>query len=584
MIIKKNVRLICFALGFYLLQFPVAAEDFTNAIHSYLKHCIETDKINCGIVVGIVDEHGSCIVSYGKMDDSTDMEVNGDTLFEIGSVTKTFTTLLLQDMIERGEMKLDDPVAKYLPKSIKMPIYGGKEITLLHLATHTSGLPHDPDNYDSKRSDNPYADYSIEKLYAFLSGYKMTRPPGAQWEYSNPGMDLLGHVIALKAGTNYESLLEERICQPLKMDSTRIWLTPVQKTRFATGHNELGYAVSHYDSILPGAGAIRSTARDLLKYVSSNLGLTPSSLTPLMEKTHSVYFRRSKEYDMGLAWWISSDPQGTKIISHGGATGGFRAYIGFDKALRRGVVVLSNSALAAQNLGKILLKSEWQSNRRPAESRMDSQVYNLLVGQYQRSKNQPCIGIRREGNCIYAETTGPELPTHAELLPESENRHFERLTGMPMTFSRNKSGGVTGFSLVSLGQKYVYIKISNQPPKAPEPIKTRSFIKLDSKQLDDFIGQYKFVPDALSPAGLKMSIWREGDQLLAKAWGKNGTYGAMEIYPESETNFFAKDNGAQLTFIRNDKGAITDVVIHSPLLDFEGHFGGRPDQAGKKLK
>ena len=220
--------------------FCAAAEDFTDAIHAFLQQRVEAEKRDVGIVVGIVDEHGSRIVSCGKLDNGTDQEVNGDTLFEIGSVTKTFTALLLQDMIERGEMKLDDPVAKYLPESVKMPTRNGKEITLLHLATHTSGLPDIPDNLDPKRADNPFADYTVEKMYAFLSGYQLTRDPGAKFEYSNLGMGLLGHVIALKAGTNYESLVVDRICRPLKMDSTRITLTPELKARFATGHNQFG--------------------------------------------------------------------------------------------------------------------------------------------------------------------------------------------------------------------------------------------------------------------------------------------------------------------------------------------------------
>ena len=198
-------------------------------------------------MVGIVDEHGSSVVSYGKMDNGTDQDVNGDTLFEIGSVTKTFTGLLLQDMIERGEMKLDDPVAKYLPASVKMPTYNGKEITLFHLATHTSGLPKMPDNFDPRRADNLAADYTVEKLYAFLSGYQLTCDPGAKFEYSNLGIGLLGHVITLKAGTDYESLVVDRICRPLKMDSTRIMLTPELKARFAQGHNELGYAIPSLD-------------------------------------------------------------------------------------------------------------------------------------------------------------------------------------------------------------------------------------------------------------------------------------------------------------------------------------------------
>ena len=247
----------------------------TDDIRGFLERRIEVERKDVGMVVGLVEEQGSSIVSYGKLDDGASPEVNGDTLFEIGSITKTFTALLLQDMIERGEMKLDDPVAKYLPRSVRMPTRNGKEITLFHLATHTSGLPRNPANHDPKYADNPEADYTTGKFYAFLSGCQLTREPGAKFEYSNLGSGLLGHVLALRAGTDYESLVVERICRPLKMDSTRITLTPDLKARFATGHNYLGYAVTSMDfQAQAGCGGLRSTANDLLKYVSANLGLT----------------------------------------------------------------------------------------------------------------------------------------------------------------------------------------------------------------------------------------------------------------------------------------------------------------------
>jgi hypothetical protein len=173
-------------------------------IKTVLRDNIDTDKQTVGLAVGIVDEHGPRVISHGKLDNGTDREVDGDTLFEIGSITKVFTALLLQDMIERGEMKLEDPVQKYLPDSVRMPTWQGKEITLLHLATHTSGLPRDSDG----------------ELYAFLSHCTLHQAPGVHWEYSNLGMGLLGHVIALKACKDYETLVVERICQPLGMDST----------------------------------------------------------------------------------------------------------------------------------------------------------------------------------------------------------------------------------------------------------------------------------------------------------------------------------------------------------------------------
>jgi CubicO group peptidase (beta-lactamase class C family) len=673
------IRVICFTMLLTAFSFRAVAEDFTNAIHAYLQQRVEVEKRDVGIVVGIVDEHGSSIVSCGKMDNGTDQEVNGDTLFEIGSFTKTFTGLLLQDMVERGKMKLDDPVAKYLPKSVKMPTYDGKQVTLLQLATHTSGLPLFPDNLDPKRADNPWADYPVEKLDDFVSGCKLTREPGAKCEYSTVGMALLSQAIALKAGTNYESLVVDRICRPLKMDSTRITLTPELKSRFAQGHNYFGYAVSHTDwGALMGGAALRSTANDMLKYISANLGLTPSGLTPLMKNTHVAHFHAylnadtDLDTDIGLAWMITRDLQGTKIVQHGGLTRGFITFAGFDMTRRRGVVVLCNSQdFDVPRIGLLLLESEWQSDRRPKETKISSQVYDSYVGQYQLSPDfalgmltmrqfllnvpkaviyipagfclavllvllwrtasfrkrciilccavlascllaalialvsshmvctllHPGVGIRREGNRIFAQYTlnldrlsapftsklFPQIPIKllphltVELLPESETRFFERLSGNPVTFSRNFLGKVTGLTMDYQGKAFSYKKISDQPPKAPEPVKPRVAIKLDTKLLDACVGHYEFAPDAVFSAGMKLKIWREGDQLVSQAWceGENVLPGAFDIYPESETIFFDKLLCAQYIFVKNDKGEVT-AVIH--------HLAGFPDSEGKKLK
>jgi CubicO group peptidase (beta-lactamase class C family) len=642
------VRVICFTLLLSASPFRAAAEDFTNAIHAYLQQCVEAEKINVGIVVGIVDEHGSRIVSYGKLDNGTDQEVNGDTVFEIRSMTGTFTGLLLQDMIERGEMKLDDPVAKYLPNSVRMPIHNGKEITLRHLVAETSGLGTGANlNLDPKRADNLMADFTIEKMYAFLSGYQLTNDPGAKHAHGGVGMGLLGHVIALKAGTNYESLVVDRICRPLKMDSTRFTLTPELKSRLATGHNPLGYAVPTMDwgALMP-LGGLRSTANDLLKFISANLGLMPSSLTPLMEKNF---------VNLGYA------PQGSGIFYFAGGHD-YSSYAVFDKTRRRGVVVLSNSENLKDvwAIGNFLLESEWQSDRQPKETKISNQVYGSYVGQYQRSpdfaqrmllirqfllnapkaaiyipaalylavlvvllwrtgsfrkrwiilccaalvsgllaalialvlsnvvgarfsRSQSGIGIRREGDRLFAQAIGSRSwpvdvflpPVAGELLPESETRFFERLSSTPMTFSRDARGKVTGLTAHYRGDAFSYEKISDQPPKAPEPVKPRVAIKLDPKLLDACVGHYEFAPDTVLPSGAKLTISREGDQLVWQAWGENATRGAIDIFPESETNFFFKHNDAQLTFIKNDNGEVT-AVIH--------HEAGLPDIEGKKLK
>ena len=381
------VRATCFTIVFSTFSFGASAEDFTNAIRASLQRRIEVEKRSVGIVVGIVDEHGSRVVSCGKMDNGTDQEVNGDTLFDIASITKPFTGLLLQDMIERGEMKLDDPVQKYLPASVKMPARNGKQITLLHLVTHTSGLPHIADNLNPKRPDQPFADYTVEELNTFLSNYQLTSDPGAKFQYSSLGAGLLGHVIALKAGSDYESLVVDRICRPLKMDSTRITLTPELKSRFATGHNQFGEAVPSWDRATQlGGSALRSTANDMLKFVSANLGLTPSSLTPLMEKTHTLRLDQTLGEDHGLGWIITRWPQEREIIWHAGGAPGYVTFAGFDKARRRGVVILSSSwDLDVVTMGFLLLGSEWQPDKRPKETKISSQIYDSSVGQYELS-------------------------------------------------------------------------------------------------------------------------------------------------------------------------------------------------------
>jgi CubicO group peptidase (beta-lactamase class C family) len=492
------------------------------------------------MVAGIVDEHGSRIVSCGKTDNGASQEVNGDTLFDIAFLTKTFTALLLQDMIERGEMKLDDPVAEYLPKSVRMPPRNGREITLLELATHASGLPDAPGLSD------------------FLAPAKMGGESKTKNLHDTAGMALLGQVIALKAGTDYESLVLDRICRPLKMDSTRITLTPELQARLATGHNQSGQPVSSADlGGLVGAVGLRSTASDMLKYLSANLGLTPSTLTPLMEKTHAAYDREMTFFDDGLAWMITRELQGTKTVWCAGWGLGCISFAGLDVSRHRGVVVLSNSkdAYGVYIAGMLLLQSEWQSDRRPREIIISPHLYDSCAGQYRLAPDfalgtfvmrqylrnapkaaiyvpegvclavllvllrraasfrrrcvilggavvvtglfaavtvmvlshracsffNPGISIRRDGDRIFAQNTMninrraspitsklmPGFPAESwpvipfELLPETETRFFNRLTGRPAAFFRDNGGKVTHLTANISGAEFSFSKVSD---------------------------------------------------------------------------------------------------------------------------
>lgn len=297
--VKRTSIIWCVFVVLLGATFCASAQDFTNSIHALLHQRVELEKRDVAIVVGLVDEHGSTVVSCGKIDNGSDHDVNGDTVFEIGSITKTFTALLLADMAERGKMKLDDLASKYLPESAKMPARNGKEITLVDLATHSSGLPGTSLTWIPERAENPRADYTVSKLFQFATNCKLTRDPGTKFEYSTAGISLLGEAIAYKSGTNYEALLQDRICRPLGMASTRITLPPQLKNRSAVGHNFYGYSVpeTYWGALAPGAG-LHSTANDLLKYLAAQLSLTKSPLTPAIEKSHAVYFRAGMDTDL----------------------------------------------------------------------------------------------------------------------------------------------------------------------------------------------------------------------------------------------------------------------------------------------
>ena len=289
-----------------------------------------------GIVAGIIEPKGRRIVSTGNLD--------GDTIFEIGSATKVFTSLLLADMAERGEVALDDPIAKYLPAEVKVPERGGRSITLLDLSTHTSGLPRMPSNLSPKDMNNPYTDYSAQKLYQFLSGFELTRDIGSKFEYSNLGAGLLGHLLARRAGSEYEALVRSRICAPLAMNSTQVTLSPELKAKLTPGHNAQGAVVPNWDfQALAGCGALRSSVNDLLTFLAANLGFSHSPLERAMAamvKPRRPTGQAGMEIALG---WLVAARDGHEIIWHNGGTGGYRSFIGYDRQARVGVAVLSNS-------------------------------------------------------------------------------------------------------------------------------------------------------------------------------------------------------------------------------------------------
>ena len=295
-----------------------------------------------GLVVGVIEGDRRRFVARGP---AAGRAFDRHTLFEIGSMSKVFTAALLTAAVRRGELALDDPAARLLPPGARLPERDGRAITLAHLASHRSALPRIPDNLSSYQLVDPYADYDEARLLDFLRRYSLPRDPGLQFEYSNLGMGLLGYLLARSAGTSYDELVRRVIAAPLGMDDTAVALSADQQSRFAQGHDlQLRPAGPWRFDALAGAGALRSTADDLLAFLEAAMGSAPADLAAAMRDMLAPRWPGpSPQIEMALGWMVLRGPAGP-IYFHEGGTNGFRTVMAFDPARRRGLVVLTNAA------------------------------------------------------------------------------------------------------------------------------------------------------------------------------------------------------------------------------------------------
>jgi serine-type D-Ala-D-Ala carboxypeptidase/endopeptidase len=337
-------------IGFLFFLLSVATYGQSNAtlpkdVVKSIEKRIELG-LNPSIVIGIVDKDGMHYFNFGKKSDYGSA-ADEHTIYEIGSITKTFTAILLAQQEIDGKLKIDDPIKNYLPSQVKVPQRGKKEITFGNLSDHTSGLPRDAGNFSWSMPEN----YTVDSMYSFLSGYKLRRNVGSGFRYSNLAQGLLGHILALNVGITYESMMIKTIASPLGMNETKITLDEEMKKNLAIGHYNGAEAPNLYIPTLAGAGAIRSSTYDMLKFLAANMGLIQTPLQSAMNKTHEV---RRNPYiisgRIGLAWAIYKG-----VISHDGGTLGFCSFAGFDKRTGKGVVVLTNSRESVDDIGLHLL-------------------------------------------------------------------------------------------------------------------------------------------------------------------------------------------------------------------------------------
>jgi CubicO group peptidase (beta-lactamase class C family) len=337
---------------------PVAT---TNPMKSEMDKKVDSaarpyiQKMNTvGLSIGILRNGKSSTYNYGETVRGNGKLPNANNLFEIGSITKTFTAIILADDVNAGKVKLNDPITKYLPDSVAAnPVLNG--ITLEMLSNHTSGLPRLPDNMDPNTIDalNPYKDYNKKQLFAYLENCKLNSIPGEQYAYSNLGVGLLGTILEEVNGKPFEQMVIETITKPLGMNSTIQYLTPALAPRFVTVYNEDGRETPAWDcAVLAPCVALKSTVNDLLLYANANI-VKNSKLSKDVELTHQVTY--DKDVKLGLAWHIIT-VNGVDYYFHNGGTYGSNSYLAFNVERRIALVVLSNCGERVDDVAIAILR------------------------------------------------------------------------------------------------------------------------------------------------------------------------------------------------------------------------------------
>jgi CubicO group peptidase (beta-lactamase class C family) len=319
-----------------------------------------------GVVVGVYDRGRRDTFGYGRVASGGPVP-EATTVFEIGSITKTFTAAVLAAAVREGRARLDEPLRDLLPGGLSYPSYQGQDLTLLQLADHTSGLPRLPDDLETIPgyvAADPYAGYDEAALYAFLERHRLARAPGTKYEYSNLGYGLLGHALALRLQTSWEEAVRSRVAGPLALRDTLGVLDAPRRERQAAGHDAKGRPVPGWTwQALAGAGALHSTVDDLLTYAAAALGHGPA---PVAEDLASClaprYAPPGTGFQVGLAWMRQPFASGRfSAAEHDGGTGGYASYLGLLPERDAAVVVLTNTDSEVVTPGRAVL--EWVAVR-----------------------------------------------------------------------------------------------------------------------------------------------------------------------------------------------------------------------------
>jgi CubicO group peptidase (beta-lactamase class C family) len=309
-----------------------------------------------GLSIGLLKEGKASFYNYGGTKKGNGQIPSPKNLYEIGSITKTFTGLLLAKAVIEKKISLNDPVNKYLPKDIPVIKFGNDTLKIIHLSNHTSGLPPLPGNLDLQNNlSNPYKNYDAAKLYAFLKTATLAQKPGAKFEYCNLGVGLLGTILEKVNKMPFEKMVTNFICARAGMNATKQLLTKKDSALFVQGYTENIAAQGQWDfKALAAAGCLRSNAEDMLQYAAINLNSKDVMLQKAIALSHQLTFEE-KDQKVGLNWFMQNWG-GSSVLFHGGETGGYKSFLAINPKTKNAVVILSNTAVSNDEVGVAIMQ------------------------------------------------------------------------------------------------------------------------------------------------------------------------------------------------------------------------------------
>jgi len=490
-----------------------------------------------GASVAWVDADGVAFFQSGTFSADDSRAIAPDTQFELGSVSKVFTALLLAESERLGKVTRLDPAAKYLlpPGDPAQAVLA--KITLLSLTTHTSGLPRMPTNFSTDPANpDPYAAYDDDALVAALRSDGPSAPTGRAVAYSNFGAAVLGEALAAAWGTSYAHALKEHVLLPLGLKATSVGLAGLpQPPELAPGH-VAGKAVRTwtFEAFAP-AGALRSSARDMAIFLSDCLGKDGSPLRSAFDATLQPQFpSESTGGHIGLGWLLS-DGGARTVAWHNGATAGSHAFVAFDAKMGAGVAILANFQQGSEALGFGLLGATPPSPKtEPIKNAAD------YVGRYPLS-SAFAIDITEANGVLRGQATGQ--PSFAMSSVSADRFSIVGIVA-EISFERDASGKVSALVLHQNGA-------DQRAPRGELPPPPKE-VMLSAETLLEYAGNYPLTPTFV------LAVTVEDGALFTQATGQ----GKVQVYASAKDEFFLKVVNAQISFQRDASGKVSGLVLH----------------------